>query len=607
MLSFNRPLLIITLLVMLIIILFRPFLAPADELKLKIGWLEAIRDSFTGKITAIMPEDCSGLLNGLLLGKAASKISEETKEDFKKTGTVHLLVVSGMQVSLLIGICQLFFKKFNRWIGFFASSFFSLFFILAVGTDASVVRAGIMAEVALIGKLFNRESDGLTLVAASALPMLIFDPLVLFNLGFQLSFAATAALIWLVPKMQEKVKWPEIVVVSTAPIILSAPIILYNFNQFSPIALFANIILLPWINYLVIFGFLAAVLGFMAMPLAQIFGLGLMVILKLLNILVSFMAGLPFSSVYLPAPHFIFVVFYYIVVIMFFNNMIKISFKKTAAIALLLAVFWVWSAALSPAETGLTAVFLDVGQGDSIFIETPDSKKILIDGGGMFNKQNMGKRVVLPFLRQKGINKLDLVVLTHPHDDHLRGLVSVLNDFAVDAVLDSGQIHTSQSYQKFLKAIDRKKIKYVLARAGQTMEVGKGVWMRVLNPSEPLIDESALNNNSVVIKLTYGQVSFLLMGDAESEAEERMFQEGNLQADLIKIGHHGSRTASSLPFLEAVNPKIAVISCGKENQFKHPHVEVLERLESLGIKCLRTDQKGTITVKTDGKYVIINP
>ena len=109
------------------------------------------------------------------------------------------------------------------------------------------------------------------------------------------------------------------------------------------------------------------------------------------------------------------------------------------------------AAALSPAETGLTAVFLDVGQGDSIFIETPDSKKILIDGGGMFNKQNMGKRVVLPFLRQKGINKLDLVVLTHPHDDHLRGLVSVLNDFAVDAVLDSGQIHTSQSYQKFLK------------------------------------------------------------------------------------------------------------------------------------------------------------
>src|SRR3989339_610120 len=510
MLSFIRPQLIISLFVMLIIILFRPFLAPADELKLKIGWLEAIRDSFTVKITAIIPEDCSGLLNGLLLGKAASKISEETKEDFKKTGTVHLLVVSGMQVSLLIGICQLFFKKFNRWIGFFASSFFSLFFILAVGTDASVVRAGIMAEVALIGKLFNRESDGLTLVAASALPMLIFDPLVLFNLGFQLSFAATAALIWLVPKMQEKVKWPEIVVVSTAPIILSAPIILYNFNQFSPIALFANIILLPWINYLVIFGFLAA-------------------------------------------------------------------------------------------------VFLDVGQGVSIFIETPDSKKILIDGGGMFNKQNMGKRVVLPFLRQKGINKLDLVVLTHPHDDHLRGLVSVLNDFAVDAVLDSGQIHTSQSYQKFLKAIDRKKIKYVLARAGQTMEVGKGVWMRVLNPSEPLIDESALNNNSVVIKLTYGQVSFLLMGDAESEAEERMFQEGNLQADLIKIGHHGSRTASSLPFLEAVNPKIAVISCGKENQFKHPHVEVLERLESLGIKCLRTDQKGTITVKTDGKYVIINP
>lgn len=558
-----------------------------------------IRKRLLSSVEKILPGPYSDLLSGILFGKAAAAVPEEIKEEFKKTGTVHLLVVSGMHLSILIGtiLALVRLSRLPLWASVIVASVFNLLYVLAAGAGASVVRAGVMAEAAMLGQVFEREKDFFTTLSAAALFLLVINPLALFEAGFQLSFLATISLVCLAPVIEETIhELPlrNIISISVAPVLMTAPVILYNFGQFSPVAVFANALIISWIGYLVILGFAAALLGNIFLPFAEILGGSLFLMLKLLHGIVSFFAGLPFACVYLPPLPFFFIIIYYIFL---FHKKLPFKINKKPVLIIIL-VLSVWGAALAPASQFLEVTMLDVGQGDAIFIESPSGKKVLVDGGDSF------QRAILPYLHRRGINKLDLVVLTHPHDDHVGGLVPVLSDMKVDMVLDSGQTHPSSRYMKFLELVNRKKIKYMLARAGQVINLGSGVKASVLNPSEPLIEESALNNNSVVLQLVYGDVSVLLMGDAEKEAEGRIMQTiRELSVRILKIGHHGSNTASSLPFLEAINPQIALISCGKGNKFRHPHKSTLDKLDSLGIKVYRTDEDGAVIIKTDGRRI----
>ena len=215
----------------------------------------------------------------------------------------------------------------------------------------------------------------------------------------------------------------------------------------------------------------------------------------------------------------------------------------------------------------------------------------------------------MPFLRKKGINELNLVVLTHPHDDHVGGLSYILEKIRIGMVLDSGQPHTSSGYQRFLRTIEAKKIPYKIARAGQAIDLGSGVKGYVLHPSEPLItgSESDLNNNSVVIKIVYGRTSILLAGDMAFEGEEKLLAKGyDMNSDVLKVGHHGSRTSTSDRFLAAVRPVYAVISVGAKNKFGHPNNQTMGRLVKHGAMIMRTDQNGAITIKSDGEDLVIN-
>ena len=235
--------------------------------------------------------------------------------------------------------------------------------------------------------------------------------------------------------------------------------------------------------------------------------------------------------------------------------------------------------------------FIDVGQGDSIFIESPDGKTMLIDGG----VKGAGEEIVA-YLKEQGVQKLDAVVATHPDADHIGGLIAVLNSIDIEQFYDSGKVHTSQTFEEMLTLIDTKNIPYNVPKTGDTITFDEAVSVKVLSA-----DETASDNNdaSIVLKVSYGDVSFLLTGDAGVALEKEMLSQ-DVKATVLKAGHHGSNTSSSQSFIQAVHPEVTVLSYGQDNKYGHPHKEVVERLQAVGSKIYATAEAGTVIVSTDG-------
>lgn len=241
--------------------------------------------------------------------------------------------------------------------------------------------------------------------------------------------------------------------------------------------------------------------------------------------------------------------------------------------------------------------FIDVGQGDSILIESPNGKTMLIDGG----VKGAGQQVV-SYLNELGVNKLDQVVATHPDADHIGGLIPVLQAIPIEQFYDSGKVHTSQTFEEMLMAIDQKNIPYYVPKTGDLIEFDKDVTVKVLNANEHATDN---NDASIVLKVVYGNVSFLLTGDAGIALEKEMMQ-NDVTATILKAGHHGSNTSSSEEFIRAVKPEVTILSYGKDNKYGHPHAEVVDRLQAMGSNIYATAESGTIMVATDGVNYTVN-
>lgn len=256
----------------------------------------------------------------------------------------------------------------------------------------------------------------------------------------------------------------------------------------------------------------------------------------------------------------------------------------------------------------LSVYALDVGQGDGLLVISPGGKSVLIDAG----PTDAGDEVVAA-LQQHGIRTLDLVVATHPHADHIGGMRKVMENFRVRKFLDSGQTHTSKTYERMLEEIQTRRISFIQARRGMNIELDSGAKIEVLNPGQNFITEvrnggSVLNANSVVLRLSYGNFALLFTGDAEFETEALLMNEGlNLSAQVLKIGHHGSRHATSGKFLETVKPQAAIISDGATNDYGHPSQFTLDRLRKARVQTYRTDLQGELTIISDGKNLEIKP
>lgn len=247
----------------------------------------------------------------------------------------------------------------------------------------------------------------------------------------------------------------------------------------------------------------------------------------------------------------------------------------------------------APEDGHLAVHFIDVGQGDAIFIQT-ESHNLLIDGGDRGN-------TVPKYLQSRGVNDIHIMIGTHPHADHIGGLINVMQEMEVLEVIDPAVVHTTRTFEEYLTLIDQQDIRFTEGRAGMVREIGEGKDISILHPEDP--HHMHLNDASIVARVSYGEVSFLFTGDAEEAAEREILDRSKqaLRSTILKVGHHGSRTSTTPAFLEAVDPEIAVILCGAGNRYGHPHEETLYHLTSRGIEIYRTDIHGNIVISTDGR------
>jgi len=282
-------------------------------------------------------------------------------------------------------------------------------------------------------------------------------------------------------------------------------------------------------------------------------------------------------------------------------NKSKITKKIIIILGLLLGLIYVlYNYYYYQKNNNLEVSFIDVGQGDAIFIKTPEKHQIIIDFGSSQGINDLNKKI--PWWNKK----IDLVIITHPHDDHIIGLIQIIKTYKIKNIIYTGIIFDSPAYLELIEEINKKNISLLIPQKDQSIKLGENCRLDILFPWESFFNKEIenLNNSSIISQLDCKNSKFLFMGDAEIEIENEILKkELNIKSDVLKIGHHGSITSSQQEFLEKVDPKIAVIMVGKNNKFNHPSLRILKRLEKLKIKTFRTDLDGTITIISDGKNI----
>ena len=395
------------------------------------------------------------------------------------------------------------------------------------------------------------------------------------------------------------------------------PIILLNFNNFSIYFLISNVLVAPIMGVIVILGFIIIFLSYIFPPLAISLNYIENFLLESINIMTNYISKLPNANLYLKTPYILSILIYFVFVLILIGmyiareDVIKRKVKqyykqilKIFKIILVCYIIIIIAIDIGTFNFNNTKVyFVDVGQGDCSLIITEKNKKILIDGGGS-ESYDVGKNTTLPYLLDRRISKLDYVIISHFDSDHVQGLFAVLENIKVLNVILSKQYEMTENYEKFLSIVKEKKINLILAKKGDVIKIDKHSYIEVLFPLENVkeyISQNAINNNSLVFKYKDKNISILYTGDIEKIAEERLislYRDTNkLEADILKVAHHGSKTSTIESFLELINPKIAVISVGKNNTFGHPSEEVLARLKDKEVIIRRTDLEGEIVMR----------
>jgi competence protein ComEC len=616
-------------------------------------WVYWLRNRLFQTLAKVLPEPQASLAQGIILGIRYT-IPTSIKDDFVRTGTAHILAISGVNLSIVAGMLLsigiwLFGRR--RYIYIWLALGIIWLYTVLTGMNPPVVRGAIMASLFLTAELVGRQRTAITSLAFAAAIMVGINPQILWDASFQLSFLAMAGLIFLAPPFQtlgrkavNAAMGEEGIGVSLANVTTDSfsvtlaatiavwPVIAHYFGIISFAGPLATFLALPALTGIIATGALAGLIGLFALPIAQAIGWLAWLFISYMLLIVTGFASLPISSIQVgsvaPAP---LVVYYSVLTAAIWlgsnrrrlspqiskaKTRLKSAAGKSSELVsrlpkrwvipplLVLAILASVAAATMP-DDKLHVSFLNVGEGDAILIQK-GNQQVLIDGGPGAQDVTLGLGDRMPFWDRT----IELVVLTHPHSDHLAGLLEVLQRYKVEQVLYPDLDYESPLYEEWLKLIKEKNIKCTTAQAGQQVDLGEGVVITVINLETPLltstksdIDKDIENNGSLVLRLSLNRVSFLLTADIEQEAESKLVAErADLASTVLKVAHHGSDTSTTPEFLAVANPRVAVISVG-ENSFGHPSAEVLKRLEQrLGSEnVFRTDEQGTIEFITDGE------
>lgn len=562
-----------------------------------------IRDTINGTLT----DEEGNLLLAILLGDK-DKLSEDIQESFKTSNLSHMLAVSGAHVSyIILGLTYVLQNSIiGKKNGKIVCIIFLLAFMAITNFTPSVTRACIMAILTLFSSIIYRKSDVYTNISVAALITLIFNPYSLLDLGFQLSYGGTIGIIIFIKRIQEKKSNSKVInyikqmaLVSIYANIIIIPIMMYHFNTVSFTFIISNIMPSPILGIIVITGFLFIIASITVKPLTRLIAIFIKPILSILIKISQICSKLPFSNILVVTPYMFNVISYYAIILYCIkskkNNKCKIIICLLIVLILINFIIYIF-------PQKLRIFFIDVGQGDSTLIITPDKKTVLVDGGGS-DSFDVGEKVLLPYLLDRRILKVDYVLISHFDTDHCGGILTIMEKVKVKNIIISEQAEHSENYERFKKLMIHKKIRLIEVKKGDKIKIGRYSEFKILFPTSRLLSENSLNNNSIVAQFNYNNFKMLFTGDIEKLAEQQILktEKAEIRADILKVAHHGSKTSSIPEFIKAVRPKIALIGVGKNNTFGHPNQQTIKNLENIKCRIYRTDLQGEIIIKIDQK------
>lgn len=578
-----------------------------------------------------LSRESAGLHRAIVPGLKRS-IDPEAREAFSAAGLAHLLSISGTHFGLLAFIIFGSVRRLVKCLPANALTKMTLYitpsqiavittlpvlFLYALISGASIptVRSLIMVVIYMLALFLGRKGQWLNSLSIAAVIILLWQPGAVFELSFQLSFIAVLSIGYmlenraqntedreettdrrkLIGKTLEKLKTG--ILMTVAAVMGTAPVAALVFKQFPLIAPLTNLLVTPLICFVIL------PLGFFSGFSAMLFNLHLMPLNKITDAvtgfalwLVTLFSRLPYASIHVHDPSALMIACYYISLFLIFKRGLR-SRYKWELLPLALVIIWYLSMPYMGGDN-FRITFLDVGQGEAAQIDLPDNKRMLIDGATA--RPDTGRMVIAPFLWAKGIKKIDYVVLSHQHADHSGGLAYILDNFDIGEVWLNGR--PALEAEELFRKIKRDGIPFRMLKRGDLLESGEYAF-RILHPYDEFHANSTRgeysyqNSDSLVMQIESNGLSVLFNGDIEEEAEWDLLHLGkSLKSDVIKVPHHGGRTSSSLDFINAVKPEIAVISVGRNNRFGHPHYETLKRYKAAGTKIFRTDIDGAITI-----------
>jgi competence protein ComEC len=612
-------------------------------------------------LQAMIPEPESALGAGILLG-VRSSIAPEISDDFAVAGLTHVVAISGWNIAIVAAIVGALMRPLEqrrggRWLAPAAAGATIAAYVVLTGASPSVVRAALMAGAMMVARFGGSRAHAASALGLAALVMLLVAPSVLWDVGFQLSALATAGLILFAGSIEARLAgWPgwlrEPIALTLAAQLTTLPVVLGSFGRLSLVAPLANVAVVPLVPLVMLLCAIAAPLGAIGAmlhlgPLTDAVrwaaGGSAWLLLRSMIVAGHAAASIPMAALPVAAPGWLAVAWYPALGVAWRRSAARAEMDPSAADELMLLkqsdppshgrralaaalahlrvlarpiVGVVATAMLLVALTGaslpdgrLHLVALDVGQGDAILVITGSGATMLIDGGPDPDLllRRLGQH--LPWWHRR----LDVVILTHPHEDHVAGLVAALQRYEVGLILDTGRDYPNPTYPRFLHlARIEPGGRLVKARTGQNLRLDAKTSLTLLYPTPddvaaPL-PEGDINNASVVALLRYGGFTALLTGDAHIPIEAMLADRGLLtRVDVLKVGHHGSRSSTGADLLTATHPRVAIISCGIGNAFGHPHQETLDHLAAVtGLRLHRTDLEGSVEVVSDGlRYEVL--
>ena len=572
------------------------------------------------------------LISALTIGDKTN-LEKNVIQEFRDASLSHILAISGAHFSYIILLISFINKIIKRKrLGQVSLIIVILFFMQLTGNTASVVRAGIMGIMVILASMLYRKNDFITTFSISLLIQIIYNPYVIFDIGLILSYFGTFGIVYFYQMINQRIKL-KILSVTLSANLLIFPIMTYNFNTFSISFVISNFFASIILGPIIILGIISNIFRI------RIVFVLLNFLLTIFRKIVSICSKLPFSKIYVTTPNFFAIIIYYVFLIviwkMWKNNKKdensqkngntdvvekkkKIIYKNVLAILMILII--IFNINFKNFYNGicdrLLINFVDVGQGDCTLIRYK-GKNVLIDGGGSLdNDYNVGEKVLLPYLLDKGIKRIDYIIFSHFDTDHCQGLIYLVGKIKIKNAIVGIQAEKYPNYKEFDQKAKNEKINVIIAKRGDKISINKNIFFNVLWPSrDNLIMNNSINNNSLVCKLNYYNFTMLFTGDIEKVAEEAILncnnnfdnnknsQDSNknkkdniLSSTIIKVAHHGSITSSTIEFLNEVNPKIALIGVGKNNKFNHPSSEVIKRLQGKKVKIYRTDEMGEIKI-----------